>query len=66
MPPTKHRIMRMSDEHWSLLAERFRLVVPSQRRPAHANPDSDWQVVEGLRMIATGEIKLTIKKASKP
>lgn len=61
--PTKHRIIRMTDEHWNQLAETFRQAVPLERRPAHARHDSDWQITEGLRMVANGEI--TIKIASK-
>ena len=64
--PTKHRLVRLTDEHWSQLAEMFRQAVPLERRPAHARHDSDWQIAEGLRMIANGDIKLTIKKVSKP
>lgn len=62
MAPTKHKIVRLTDEHWSQLAEAFRLVVPSDRRPPHARPDTDWQVTEGLRMIADGSLKFTVKK----
>lgn len=54
--PTKHRIIRMTDEHWSQLAETFRRVVPLERRPVHARADTDWQITEGLRMVANGEI----------
>lgn len=63
MPPTKHHIIRITDEQWSQLAAIFRRVVPLERRPAHARHDSDWQITEGLRMVANGEI--TIKVASK-
>jgi hypothetical protein len=56
MPPTKHHIIRLSDENWILLAAVFRRVVPIERLPAHVNPDSDWQITEGLRMIASGEL----------
>ena len=58
--PTKHRNIRMTDEHWSQLAETFRRVVPLERRPAHARADSDWQIIEGLRMIAAGELSIDI------
>lgn len=54
--PTKHHIVRLTDEHWSQLAETFRLVVPIERRPTNARLDSDWQITEGLRMIAGGEL----------
>lgn len=57
---TKHHIFRMNDEHWAALAEACRRIVPAERLPAHANPLSDWQITEGLRMIASGEITLTI------
>lgn len=61
MPPTKHRIVRLTDEHWNQIIALFRQIVPPERIPAHANPNSDWQVTEGLRMIADGEIVLRIK-----
>lgn len=60
MAPTKHHIIRLTDEQWNLLAEMFRLVVPLDRRPAHANPESDWQITEGLRMIANGELSINL------
>lgn len=60
MPATKHHIIRLSDENWKRLAETFRLVVPSERLPAHANPNSDWQITEGLRMIASGELTISL------
>ena len=59
MPPTKHRIIRLNDEHWNQLAETFRRVVPLSRRPKHARNDSDWQITEGLRMLANGELIIT-------
>lgn len=55
---TKHRIIRLNDEHWSRLAEIFRRAVPLDRRPKHARADSDWQITEGLRMIADGELSI--------
>ena len=66
MTPTKHHIMRLSDEHWNLLAEKFRLAVPFDCRPKYARRDSDWQISEGLRMVADGEITLVISKKPKP
>lgn len=59
MSATKHRTVRLSDEHWTQLAEAFRQVVSLDRRPVRANPESDWQITEGLRMIASGEIALS-------
>ena len=58
--PTKHRIMRLADDDWQRLADVLRLVVPDDRRPARARGDSQWWVVEGLRMIASGELRVTV------
>lgn len=54
--PTKHRTIRLTDENWIQLAEVFRRVVPVERKPAHVRADSDWQITEGLRMVAKGEL----------
>ncbi|MCC6457262.1 MAG: hypothetical protein IT328_20075 [Caldilineaceae bacterium] len=62
MPPTKLRTIRMTDEHWTQLAEIFRRVVPLERLPKHVNPNSDWQIAEGLRMIANGELIIRPRK----
>lgn len=62
MAATKHHIIRITDENWNQLAEMFRLVVPLERRPKNANPESDWQITEGLRMIANGELTLVIAR----
>lgn len=59
MSATKHRIIRMADEHWNQLAETLRIIVPAECRPPHTNPDSDWQISEGLRMIADGKLVVT-------
>lgn len=59
MAATKHHIIRLTDENWNLLAETFRLVVPLERKPTHARNDSDWQITEGLRMIANNELSIS-------
>jgi hypothetical protein len=66
MPGTKHHIIRLSDEHWHQLAEKFRSIVSSERKPKNANPDSDWQITEGLRMIADGELQPQTSKSARP
>lgn len=58
MAATKHHIIRITDENWSQLAETFRQVVPLERRPKNAAHESDWQITEGLRMIANGELSI--------
>jgi hypothetical protein len=59
MAATKHHILRMTDANWNQLADTFRLVVPAERRPTNARLDSDWQITEGLRMIANGELTIS-------
>lgn len=58
--PTKHRIMRLTNDDWQRLADALLPVVPASRRPKRARGDSQWWVVEGLRMIARGELRVTV------
>lgn len=56
MSTQRHRTIRLTDAEWQELARLFREVVPDDRRPAHARPEFNWQITEGLRMVAAHEL----------
>jgi len=58
MRPKSH-ILRMDDAQWRVMAAHFAAVVPPERKPPKARHDSEWQVLEGLRMIAAGELTIS-------
>lgn len=51
----------MDDDDWDRLASLAKLVVPTGRKPSYARRDTDWQVIELLRGLASGRYTVSLR-----